>query len=165
MAALRFRRIKPRSDSGYTLVEVMVAMLLTSVMVTSVFSVALTVKTGGSKGERKIKASSGAKQIAAVLKNYVTGDPLTLTIPGPGTGPNSWSMDGNVGNGVGLIDDTSCTDCYALTTGAHPLRNILPAEFEASPYFAQLTYTVTVTDTVNGRPVPSVTITTTWTEP
>ena len=163
MAARRHRRTEateaPRGEKGYTLVEVMVAMLLTSIMVTSVFSVALTVKTGGSKGERKIKAAAGARQIAAQLKNYVTGDPTTTTIPGPGSGLNSWSMDS------GGVDDTSCVNCYALTAGSHTLTGVLPASFEAAPFNARVIYFVSTTDTVNGRPVPSVSITTTWDEP
>ncbi len=147
------------------MVEVMVAMLLTSIMVTSVFSVALTVKTGGSKGERKIKAAAGARQIAAQLKNYVTGDPTNTTIlgPGQGAGAASWSMDS------GTVDDTSCMNCYALTAGSHTLTGVLPASFEASPYNARVIYfistTDTITDGVNTRPIPSVSITTTWNEP
>ncbi len=164
------RRIKPlaalrayAARGGYTLVEVMVAMLLTSIMVTSVFSVALTVKTGGSKGERKIKAAAGARQIAGQLKNFVTGDPTDTWLAGPGTGANKWSMDG------GGIDDTSCVDCYALTAGSHTLTGVLPVEFEAAPFNARVTYFISITDTitdgVNIRPVPSVSITTTWTDP
>jgi len=139
----------------------MVAMLITSIMVTSVFSVTLTVKTGGSKGERKLKAAAGARQIAAQLKNYVTGDPLSTTILGPGTGAGvaSWSMD------TGTINDTSCINCYALSAGSHPLTGVLPKSFEDAPYNAQVIYFVSETDTVNGRPVPSVSITTTWTDP
>jgi prepilin-type N-terminal cleavage/methylation domain-containing protein len=142
--ACRLRLIKsaPRrlradaASSGYTLVEVMVAMLLTSIMVTSVFSVALTVKTGGNKGERKIKAAAGARQVAAMLKNYVTGDPNNTLIPGPGLGTNKWSMDS------GGVDDTSCSNCYALTSGTHTLTGILPATFEAAPFNARVIYFV-----------------------
>ena len=171
-AAFLLRRIRrairlfraSAASSGYTLVEVMVAMLLTSIMVTSVFSVALTVKTGGNKGERKIKAAAGARQVAAVLKNFVTGDPTNTMIPGPGVGSNKWSMDG------GAVDDTSCSNCYALTSGSHTLTGILPATFEAAPFNARVIYFVdpagdTITDGVNTRPIPSVSITTTWTDP
>lgn len=155
-------------EAGYTMVEVMVAMLLTSIMVTSVFSVALTVKTGGSKGERKIKAAAGARQIAAQLKNYVTGDPANTVIPGPGAGTNSWSMTSGT-----VTDDCACTscaaNCYALAAGSHTLTGVLPASFEASPYNARVIYFISTTDTisdgVNTRPVPSVSITTTWNEP
>ena len=136
-------------------------MLLTSIMVTSVFSVTLTVKTGGSKGERKLKAAAATKQIATQLKNYVTGDPLSTTILGPGTGgaAASWSMD------TGLINDTSCVNCYALTPGSHTLTGVMPQSFEDPPYNARVTYFISTTDTVNGRPVPSVSITTTWDDP
>ncbi|MBI5246117.1 MAG: hypothetical protein HY923_02975 [Elusimicrobia bacterium] len=143
----------------------MVAMLLTSVMVTSVFSVALTVKTGGNKGERKLKAAAGARLIASQLKNFVTGDPTSTVagLTGPGVGTNKWSMDG------GGVDDTSCVDCYALTPGSHTLTGILGATFEGAPFNARVIYFVTATDTitdgVNTRPVPSVSITTTWTDP
>jgi prepilin-type N-terminal cleavage/methylation domain-containing protein len=140
-------------DGGYTLVEVMVAMLLTSIMVTAVFSVTLTAKTGGAKGERKLMASAGASQVAAQLKNFVRGDSVGVVIRGPGTGANSWSMTG------GSIVD-SCGDCYALTPGLHTLTGVLPAAFEAPPYNARVSYTVTMVGSI-----PSVSITTVWTDP
>ncbi|PIR16570.1 MAG: hypothetical protein COV48_09640 [Elusimicrobia bacterium CG11_big_fil_rev_8_21_14_0_20_64_6] len=156
-------------ENGYTLVEVMVAMLLTSIMVTSVFSVALTVKTGGSKGERKMKAATGARLVASQLKNFVTGDPSSTVMAGPGTGTNKWSMTGG-----GVTDACLCTscsaNCYALMPGSHTLSGVLPATFEAAPYNAKVVYFVTVTDTISdgvnpARPIPSVSITTTWDEP
>lgn len=145
----------------------MVAMLLTSIMVTTVFSVALTVKTGGSKGENKLKAAAGARQIAVQLKNYVTGDPTLNAGPlrGPGLGANSWSMTGG-----GVSDTCSSSavgppaNCYALALGNHNLSGVMGA-FESAPWNARIGYVVAYSDTVNGRPVPSVIITTTWTEP
>jgi prepilin-type N-terminal cleavage/methylation domain-containing protein len=145
--------------AGFTLVEVMVAMLMISFMATTVFNVALTVKTGSAKNERKLQALAGARQVASQLKNYVTGDPESTAIPGPGMGTNSWSMDGNG------IDDLSCMNCYALTPGNHILTGVLSSEFEAPPYNARVSYTVTVIDTIKGRPVPAVSVTTTWTNP
>ncbi len=171
MAALRRRLIEPRPvcrQSGYTLVEVMVAMLLTSIMVTSVFSVALTVKTVGGKGERKIKAVAGARQVASLLKNYVTGETGAVSTGAPGiAGPcagavNNWSM---TCNGITDACPGGGSACYALAPGLHTLTGVLPATFEAPPYNARVSYVVTVTATVNGRPVPSVSITTTWTDP
>ena len=170
------RRIEPlpssraTAEGGYTLVEVMVAMLLTSIMVTSVFSVALTVKTGGSKGERKIKAAAGARQIAALLKNYVTAETGTAstgfaagTLAGPcGGAVNNWSLTCN-----GVVD--TCPDatntCYALMQGTHTLTGVLGTAFEGSPWNARVTYFVDATTLVNGRPVPAVSITSTWTDP
>ncbi len=170
----RHRRIKPRAArnaSGFTLVEVMVAMLLTSIMVTSVFSVALTAKTGGSKGEGKIKAGAGARQISALLKNYVTaetGTASTTDIPGPcGGATNNWSITCN-----GIVD--SCpgggSSCYALAAGTHTLTGVM-GDFELDPSVnpagrnARVSYHVDWSQMVNGRPVPQVSITTNWTEP
>ncbi len=155
------------AEGGYTLVEVMVAMLLTSIMVTSVFSVALTVKTGGSKGESKIKAGAMARQVSAMLKSYVTAETGTAStsapnIPGPGTGGvNNWSITGN-----GIVDNCpgGGTSCYALAQGTHTLSGVNPT-FEGAPWFGQVSYFVDATATVNGRPVPAVSITTTWTDP
>lgn len=154
-------------DAGYTLVEVMVAMLLTSIMVTSVFSVALTVKTGGNKGESKIKAAAGARMVAALLKNYVTaeaGTASTVLIPGPCLGaPNNWSISCN-----GIVD--ACpgggSNCYALAQGTHTLTGVM-GDFEQPPPVgknARVSYFVDATTLVNGRPVPVVTITTNWTD-
>lgn len=173
MAARQHRRIDPARgrarlrDAGYTLVEVMVAMLLTSIMVTSVFSVALTVKTGGNKGESKIKAAAGAKMVAALLKNYVTaesGAASTTLIPGPCAGAtNNWSMSCN-----GIVD--SCpgggSSCYALAPGTHTLSGVM-GDFEQAPPVGKsafVSYHVNTDLVVNGRPVPVVTITTTWTD-
>jgi len=150
----------------------MVAMLLTSIMVTSVFSVALTAKTGGGKGEGKIKAGAGARQIASLLKNYVTaetGTASTAIIPGPcGGAANNWSITCN-----GIVD--SCpgggSACYALAAGTHTLTGVM-GDFENAPTHptapgknARVSYHVDWTNTVNGRPVPQVSITTNWDEP
>lgn len=170
--ARRFRPISPRriSKEGYTLVEVMVAMLLTSIMVTSVFSVALTVKTGGGKGESKMKAAAMTRQISAVLKNYVTaetGAASTFTIPGPcGGAANNWSM---TCNGITDTCPGGGTSCYALAPGTHTLSGVNPT-FEAAPpapggRSGVVRYFVDTTTQVNGRPVPIVVITTTWTDP
>lgn len=156
-----------RGDAGYTLVEVMVAMLLTSIMVTSVFSVALTVKTGGNKGEAKIKAAAGARMVAALLKNYVTaetGAASTTLIPGPCAGAvNNWSISCN-----GIVD--ACpgggSNCYALAQGTHTLTGVM-GDFEEPPPVgknARVSYYVNAGTVVNGRPVPVVVITTNWTE-
>ncbi|MDP3544228.1 MAG: prepilin-type N-terminal cleavage/methylation domain-containing protein [Elusimicrobiota bacterium] len=176
MAARLTRRIESgrtrarRGNAGYTLVEVMVAMLLTSIMVTSVFSVALTVKTGGSKGESKIKAAAGAKMVAALLKNYVTaetGAASTTLIPGPCAGAaNNWSISCN-----GIVDACPLggSDCYALAPGTHTLTGVM-GDFENLPTDtppgkgARVSYYVNTDLVVNGRPVPVVTITATWTD-
>jgi prepilin-type N-terminal cleavage/methylation domain-containing protein len=149
------------TDDGYTLVEVVIAMLLVSIMVTSVFSVALTAKQGGGKGVRKLLAAQGAKQVSGVLKNFVTGDETTTMIAGPGGG-NGWAMSNGV---VTAACPGGGTNCYAMASGTHTLTGVLPAWFEAAPYNARVRYFVNNSVTINGRPMPNVTITTDWTEP
>ena len=160
----RLQASKASAQGGYTLVEVMVAMLLTAIMVTSVFSVALTVKTGGNKGASKLRAAAMTRQVSAILKNYVTaetGAASTATIPGPCAGAvNNWSM---TCNGITDTCPLGGNDCYALAPGTHTLLGVNPV-FEATPWFGQTKYHVQV-NVVNGMPMPAVTITTTWTEP
>ncbi len=147
-------------------------MLLTSIMVTSVFSVALTAKTGGTKGDRKMRAAAGARTIAVQLKNYVTGDPNSVAAgfqgPNTGNGTNKWSINGAPGtDGLSIGDSTG--NSYALSNGSHTLTNVLPSTFEAAPFNARVIYfvtqTATITDGVNTRPIPSVSVTATWTDP
>lgn len=164
------RRAAPRS-AGYTLVEIMIAMLLTSIMVTSVFSVVLTVKTGGQKEENKIKAAVGTRYVSALLKNYVTaetGGSGTSIIAGPcASNPvNNWSITCNgVVDTCPVASSGAPNNCYALAPGSHSLTGILPAAFEATPYSARVVYFVTTADTIGGRPIPHVSVTAQWTEP
>jgi type II secretory pathway pseudopilin PulG len=146
-----------RTESGYTLVEVVIAMLLTSVMVTSVFSVALTAKSGGGKGERSLMATQGAKQISNLLKNFVTGDTATTITYPPGVAANGWGLTGV--NGITDTCPDASTNCWALAPGTHTLAGVFPAAFEAAPYSARVTYFV-----AGGSP-PNVIVTATWTEP
>lgn len=171
---LRPTRRRRGGPAGYTLVEVIVAMLISCIMVTAMFSVALTQKAGSGKSDRRILANQGAAQITAMLKGFVTGcgcDPSTgvcsntngdcTMLTGPNTanaGVATWYM-----NGGGITD--SMGNVYALTYGAHTLTGVLPAAFEAAPYNARVVYTVSNTQTVNGRPVPQVVVNVNWTEP
>lgn len=161
-------------DAGYTLIEVMVAMLLSCVLVTSVFSVTLTIKRSGSKGEAKIKAAAGARTVAALLKNYVTAETGTVSTVAPAiTGPcvsaaNNWSM---TCNGVtdtytaGPACGVGSTACYALAPGTHTLTGVMGIfenALNAVPpgNAARVSYFVDAS-----APVKKVSITTTWQEP
>ena len=173
MAEHLHQLIKPRrapwGASGYTLVEVVVAMLLTSLMVTAVMSVAITTRGSGKKNVNKLTAEAGDRRLADELKNYVTGDtnPLTSDIPGPGPGTiNKWSITGP-NPLLDVQDSMSCAPppCYALANGTHDLINFFPATFEAPPFNARISYVVTQMGTLGGRPVPQVVITASWTQP
>jgi len=170
---LQHRSIKRASRrAGYTLVEVVVAMLITSVMVTSVFSVTLTSKFSGDKNDRRVVASQAARRLASHLRNFVTGcdcnpstgvcsgttscainGPTPTTTPSPGLNVASWYM--NCPTCAPAIVDcwpapspvyNACgggNNVYALTFGAHAVKGLLPTEFEAAPYNARVVYTVT----------------------
>lgn len=177
------RRLRRRTDarSGYTLVEVVIATLLTAVMVTSVFSVALTSKQGGGKSERKLIASQAAKRMSAGLKNFVTGcscDAVTGACgadcglagfegPTPRAGVASWYMNdpANPNPDNRIVDSRG--DVWALADGVHTITGpgAIPAWFQAAPYNGRVVYTVDNSVIVNGRPVPRVTMDVQWTEP
>lgn len=175
----RLRRIERRA--GYTLVEVVIATLLTAVMVTSVFSVALTSKQGGGKADRKLVAAQTAKRMTAGLKNFVTGCSCDATSgvcgadcglagflgPTPRAGVASWYLnDPTNANAQNRIID-SRGDVWALASGVHNVTGpgAIPAWFQAAPYNGYVTYSVDNSVVVNGRPVPRVTLDVVWTEP
>jgi prepilin-type N-terminal cleavage/methylation domain-containing protein len=187
------RRTSPsrKRPAGFTLVEVIVAMLISCVMITAVMGVAITgVRSGGPKNMRRILADQAISQLSGQLKAYVTAcgcSPNTGVCPvapcttsGTGLdGPNSsnvgvgtWYLSGAPGAEVGgvattIVDSQGATK-WALTTGVHTLSNVLPA-IEAAPYSGHISYTVTWAAGVGAIPgptdVPSVTFNATWTEP
>lgn len=110
---------------GYTLVETLVAVMLISVVVTSVFSLVLTAKMGSKKTGRRAEALYYVQQYRELLKAYVTAD---TSVPGPTPG---WVLPGD-----------PC-GCYALSNGTHNLTPLLPASFTGPPASGQLSYTVT----------------------
>lgn len=169
----RYLRRHTKSRAGYTLVEIVIAMLLTSIMVTSVFSVALTSKQSGGKSDRRLLAAQAAKRMTSQLRNFVTGcacdagtgacsaASCTLQGPTPRPGVASWYLNDPVNN----IND-SRGDIWALTSGLHTITGtgVLPAWFLAAPYNASIQYTVDNSVVIDGRPVPRVTLDVVWTE-
>ncbi len=152
---------------GYTLVEVVVAMLLIAVMVSSVISVALSAKQGGGKTERRLIAARASKHLTAMLKTYVADPSIAVTTAtaaswGPGTGTNKWSLDDGTINDND-INGSPCVDCYALAPGTHTVLGILPSWFEAAPYGARIKYYVN-NPLSAGQGTP-VSVTVDWTEP
>lgn len=151
----------------------MVAVLLTSIMVTSVFSVALTSKQGGGRMDRRLVAAQAAKRMTSQLRNFVTGcdcnastgvcSAVSCTIAGPTprAGVASWYLNDAANE---IYDDRG--DVWALAAGAHTITGtgVLPAWFLAAPYNASIVYTVDNSRVVNGRPMPQVTLDVVWTE-
>lgn len=189
------RRSSPRSrQGGFSLVEIVIAILLVAVMMASVMSAALSAKSSGGRSERKVIAGMATSQLSSQLSDFVTsywcyaavpGSPTcpaigwaatgVTDIDGPmvtsacasGSGACTWSW-GNYPSGCGgggLPCITDSAGGYALKAGVHTLTNFLPAWFEAAPYNARISYTVNVAASVSGGTSPTVSIAVNWTEP
>lgn len=122
---------------GFTLVEVIVAILVTAVVVTSVFAVAMSVKRGTAVSERRLAANNAGKHLLEKLKNYVTPELAHSGVPWPGPG---------VGSGWKLPED-NCGDCgggcYALATGCeHNASALIPQMWRDPPYGMTMKYKV-----------------------
>jgi prepilin-type N-terminal cleavage/methylation domain-containing protein len=154
---------------GYTLVEVVVSMLLMSIMVSSVFSLALSARQSGGKSDRRMEASQAAKQMTGLLRNYVTGDPATTLIDGPNAKnpANRWSLSDSTVSPP-IVETCTAGACvpagYALAPGSHTVTGVLPGWFAGPPYNAELKYYVG-TETIDGLPAPQINVWVDWTEP
>lgn len=125
---------------GFTLVETVFAVLLISVVVTSIFSLALTSRGASKKTGKRAQALFYSRQAMEKLKAYVTAD-TTLSI-----GPSSnWKFPGDTCSGC-----TGSPNCWALANCTHDISAMLPATCsssvqicQAAPVSATLKYTVT----------------------
>ncbi len=168
-----------RGRRGYTLMEVAIAMLLTAIMASAVFSIALSAKRGGARGLRRVIADEGARQLTERLKGFAAPnigwtDPLTIS-----SGPNSrntassWYLTENVGSAPLILDscgdsDPGAASCYALAEGTHTVTGILPDWFKDG-YGAKLKYYVDYPQTIGAggptnSPVPRISVSVTWNE-
>lgn len=152
-------------------------MLISCVMVTAMFGVALSTKRATGKSDRHLIAAQATRQITSQLKAYVTGCGCSTATNGTCsnlnndctlmTGPNT-CRSGAATWYIGCPSSTppivdSRGDVYALSAGLHVVTGLLPAWFEAAPYNASVQYTVTILGTT--PPVPQVDVNVTWTEP
>lgn len=125
-----------KASQGYTLVEVVVAALLSLIMISAFFSIALTSKTGAATEDRKVLGSQAAQSMLQRLANYVASDPNQTVIAGPSSttpGPASWSLN----NFRGCQDSPVFGTVYALAPGVHTITNcnpgaLLPADLAAN---------------------------------
>jgi len=185
------RRRRRTGNAGFSLVEVMVAMLIGAVMVTAVLGVSVTAKTGGAKAQHRQMFDQGIAQLSAELKQYVTacgcwktGGGVTCTTPsvpatncttvlGPNTnnaGAATWYLNGAAG-AAGNISDSQ-GNVWALACGVHTIRGIVPT-LEAAPYNGAISYNVVgwpnAAACIGGPPgvsdTPQIQFTASWTEP
>jgi type II secretory pathway pseudopilin PulG len=174
-----------KAREGYTIVEVIVAILVCSVMISSVFSVAVTNKTSSGKVERKLAANLAAQALMQKLKSYQSADPFhglpDSRIRGPSggaPGPCSWTL-----NSGQTLDSYGGACPWALAplpgihgiTGAGGLPGFVPSTLFAPPFNGVIRYTVTwlpsnayCYNPPNAVPLdctPKIDVTLVWTEP
>jgi prepilin-type N-terminal cleavage/methylation domain-containing protein len=170
---------------GFTLIEIMVSMILTAIVVSAVFSIALSTRRAGTKADRRQLATHAEKSVAAALRAFVTGDSTATVIQGPNAAnSNRWSIDvPNVQQ-----DYVSCSldpttgaltigarqaTAFALATGTHCLVCVaaagadggcfLPKELRVPPFNGYVSYTVSGAAATTGA--PTVAISVQWREP
>jgi prepilin-type N-terminal cleavage/methylation domain-containing protein len=170
--------------AGYTLVEVVVAMLISCVMVTAVMGVAITAKQSTVHNARRLQTDQAISELSGLLKNFVTAcgcnpssgsctgaSPTACTmITGPNTanaGVATWYLN-NYPGAAGLPIVDSLGNTYALKCGTHKLSNVLPA-IEAAPFNGNISYTVSWPGGCPNLPgptgTPTVAFNAYWTEP
>lgn len=149
MILRRFKKTSLKSlqnTSGFSLVETLIAVLLISVVVTSVFSLALTSKTMAIKSNRRAAALLYSRQVIEKIKAYVTGDSSTDAALAAGA-PADWHIPQDLCNS----GEANCSkaNCYALEECKHDLTPMLPVDCgpdvgfcSGSPVNGKLTYTV-----------------------
>lgn len=124
--------------AGFTLVETLIAVLLISVVVTSVFSLALTAKISSVKTERRASGMFYVRRTTEKLKAYVTADKTAATAVAMGA-PVNWKLpEDSCNSGLG----TCPAVCWALDVCTHDVTAMLPAALSAAPINAKLAYTV-----------------------
>jgi Tfp pilus assembly protein PilV len=176
----------PPGSAGYSLVEVIVAMLISCIMVTAVMGVAVTSKQGSGKSMHRMMFDQGIAQLSAEVKQYVTAcgclkstgscpAPNCTMILGPNTnnaGVATWYLNGASGStasgSAGVMTDTQ-GNVWALACGNHTITGVVPT-LEAAPYNGSITYNVTYSGGCSANPptstdVPTVTYSANWTEP
>lgn len=142
-----------KARGGYTLVEVIVAMLLAAVMITAIFTVALSNKRSSQVQDNKHMAQVSAHGFIKVLSAYVTADWQQSAVAAPNQikGPNSlnagmatWNLHSSA------IEDVTQGAVWALMPGSHTIRGFAAgsdpegflARLRGPPYNGTLTYCV-----------------------
>lgn len=145
---------------GFTLAELMVALLIAAIMISAVLSVTLSSKLNIKKSGAKADVLSSAQSVLDALKNYVVDPTQIASLPSGGVLPGD---DCGAGSGGSLC--SGAPNCYALAPGCvHDVTSLLPAYLREASYGARMSYVVT-NPTFNGVQVSSVTVSLTWNPP
>lgn len=174
--------------SGFSLVEMLVAILLTAIIVTATFSALLLTKADLSSSDNQMSVSQAQQQLLQTLQNYQAASiSLTDANSGPNQGgTNSWSLPTDTG---APCSGTNCpaqcqsgatlTGCPSALAGCdsnsyalqicciHNVTTMLPTALQNSPYNGIMCYTVTDQSGNNGAQatlMPQVNVMVQWTK-
>ncbi|MBI3300195.1 MAG: hypothetical protein HYZ75_18665 [Elusimicrobia bacterium] len=144
------------SARGTTLVEVVIAILILSVVVAGFSSGLYAAIAGTKQGDARQQASLSARQLQEELKNYVTADPTTAE-GAPGSPP--WHLPGDACTGC-----AGGSACWALTEACtHDVSGRLPEEYRTG-YLMTLRYRVDLVSS-GGETLREVAIDVDWQSP
>lgn len=121
-------------------------MLITAVMITSVFSVSLSTRRNDVRADRRLIAEQAARQLTGSLQEYVTADKSAATNIAGIVGYNAPNGSWQFGAGTSVAETNNCNpvSTYALCPGSHTLTNYLPSWFEQAPFNAHAVYYVSI---------------------
>jgi len=155
-----------KATKGFTLIEVVVSVLITAVLVSSVFSVSLTSKRSNVRADRRLIAAQATRSLTSTLQSFVTADYTSGQVVGAGAvvlGPSAGV------NGTWALNSDTNGSGYALSDGSHTLQNVapqyMPSWMAAPPYNGQIIYYVQHMGGAADEQTPWVNVTVTWTEP
>jgi prepilin-type N-terminal cleavage/methylation domain-containing protein len=174
--------------SGFSLVEMLVAILLTAIIVTATFSALLLTKADLGGSDNQMTVSQAQQQLLRTLQNYqaasisgndVNSGPNQTGLCGSGSA-NTWCLtkpyeSGVACSGSNCLSSSLCSsnvcagNSYALAIGCgHNVTAWLPATLQAAPFNGVMCYTVT--DQSGSSPyaqsqfIPQVNVTVQWTK-
>ena len=178
-------------SSGFTLTEVVVAILLTGIIVTGTFTALLVTKKTPEASTNRVLASLAARRVLDSLQEFQTASYGTERAGCPsnddwckGPAPNGgWALPGDSCQACALspgVNQAGCgcdpstypscpggAGCYALKTGCtHDVTNLLPATMSGLPTAARMCYVVTRLDSSANQSDarPQVTVSVQWVE-
>jgi Tfp pilus assembly protein PilW len=145
-----------RGARGSTLVELVVAMLLVAVAVSSLMAAMLSLPRNQQASQEWERGSFCANSVLHDLRNYVKPAGFTDAIPTAPTdmtnpaSPKPWHLPGD-----------TCTSCWALEAGLHDGTMAMPASCRTGTYAATLAYTVAVV-VINGQETRTASAVISW---
>lgn len=143
------RSLRLMGGAGYSLIEVVVAVLIILIAGSAIMATALTGRTSAEVVARRAQATQAIRRVADALKIHQTAS--TTAAPGPGVAPNGWGLPGDV------------CGCAAFQDGVHALDPAIWAPGLAAQG-GRVSYTVSSLATDLG-PQPTVVFDVTWIQP